>query len=271
VLGSRCKCGAVRVRRRADPEPRQEEAQKSSDGELATDGQRGRHDVTYISCYSSYRLTRCSVTCPGIYIWLQYSCMEPLFLGGHPALDFINTTFCPEGERVEVIGNGAAFVDWLIRAGLLTEIAAARLKRRLGVQGLDGAASEARALREWASRWISRWSRDPDGDYGVELRRLNGLLHHARYHRELVSEGDHWRLRECSNTDSGEDLLAVIATQVALLVTNEAPTLVKACAGVGCTLWFLDGTKGHRRAYCSASGCGNRAKVAAFRARQKVT
>jgi predicted RNA-binding Zn ribbon-like protein len=197
--------------------------------------------------------------------------MEPLFLGGHPAIDFINTTFCPEGERVEVIENGAAFVDWLLRAGLLTDTAAARLKRRLGAQGLDAAASEARALRDWASGWISRWSRDPYGDYGAERRRLNGLLHHGGYHRELVSEGDHWRLRECSNTDSGEDILAVIATQIALLVTSEAPTLVKQCAGLGCTLWFLDRTKGHRRAYCSASACGNRAKVAAFRARQKAT
>lgn len=197
--------------------------------------------------------------------------MDPLFLGGHRAIDFINTTFCPEGERVEVIGNGAAFVDWLIRANLLTDTAAARLKRRLGVQGLDAAASEARALRDWASSWIERWSRDPDGDYGTEVRRLNGLLHHGGYHRELVTEGNHLQLRECSNTDSGDDLLAAIATQIALLITSEAPTLVKSCAGPGCTLWFLDRTKGHRRAYCSASACGNRAKVAAFRARQKLT
>ncbi len=197
--------------------------------------------------------------------------MEPVFLGGHPAIDFINTTFSPEGERVEVIGNGAAFVDWLIRAGLLSDAAATRLKRRLGAQGLDAAAGEARALRDWASGWISRWSRDPDADYGAELRRLNGFLHRGGYHRELISEGGHWRLRECSNADSSEDLLAVIATQIALLVTSEAPGLVKPCAGQGCTLWFLDRTKGHRRAYCSAAACGNRAKVAAFRARQKST
>jgi len=196
--------------------------------------------------------------------------MEPLFLGGHPAIDFINTTFCPQGERIEMIGSGAAFMDWLVRAELLPDAAAARLKRRLGVQGLDAVAGEARVLRDWASRWISRWSRDPDGDYRAELRRLNGFLHHAAYHREIVSEGGQWQLRECSNTDSGEELLAFVATQVALLVTNEAPALVKPCAGAGCTLWFLDRTKGHRRAYCSASVCGNRAKVAAFRAREKV-
>ena len=196
--------------------------------------------------------------------------MEPLFLGDHPAIDFINTTFCPQGERVETLGNGAAFMDWLIKAGLLTETAAARLKRRLGAQALDAVAGEARALRDWASSWISRWSRDPGGDYGAELRRLNGFLHRGAYYREIVSEGREWRLRECSNIETGEDLLAAIATQIALLVTTEAPSLVKSCAGAGCTLWFVDRTKGHRRSYCSASVCGNRAKVAAFRAREKV-
>jgi predicted RNA-binding Zn ribbon-like protein len=32
-------------------------------------------------------------------------------------------------------------------------------------------------------------------------------------------------------------------------------------------MWFYDRTKGHRRRWCTSTGCGNRAKVAAFRAR----
>jgi predicted RNA-binding Zn ribbon-like protein len=40
-------------------------------------------------------------------------------------------------------------------------------------------------------------------------------------------------------------------------------------AGAGCTLWFVDRTKAHRRIFCSATTCGNRAKVAAFRQRQR--
>ena len=50
------------------------------------------------------------------------------------------------------------------------------------------------------------------------------------------------------------------------------PALLKACAGADCTLWFLDRTKAHRRMFCSATACGNRAKVAAFRRRaQRAT
>ena len=43
--------------------------------------------------------------------------------------------------------------------------------------------------------------------------------------------------------------------------------LVRLCEGKACVLWFYDRTKGHRRRWCTSTGCGNRAKVAAFRAR----
>jgi predicted RNA-binding Zn ribbon-like protein len=195
--------------------------------------------------------------------------MEPLFVGGHPAIDFLNTSFFPRGERVETLGDGEAFLEWLIRADLLSESAAASLKRALGVRGLDAVAAEARAIRDWTSNWISRWSPAPDEDYRPELRRLNGLLRKARYHRELVSKKGRWQLIDRRDIESGEDVLALLAMQIGLLVTSEDPTLIKRCAGKECTLWFLDRTKAHRRLFCSATVCGNRAKVAAFRARQR--
>ena len=40
-------------------------------------------------------------------------------------------------------------------------------------------------------------------------------------------------------------------------------------AGGDCSLWFLDRTKAHTRLLCSAAACGNRAKVSAFRKRQR--
>lgn len=78
-----------------------------------------------------------------------------------------------------------------------------------------------------------------------------------------VHVADRWRI------DSAEVLIAVVAAQVASLIATEQPALVKRCAGPGCTLWFVDGTKAHSRLFCSAAACGNRAKVAAFRERQR--
>ena len=44
----------------------------------------------------------------------------PLFVAGHPALDFLNTAFAPDGQHMEAIGSGPAFLDWLVGAELLT-------------------------------------------------------------------------------------------------------------------------------------------------------
>ena len=78
------------------------------------------------------------------------------------------------------------------------------------------------------------------------------------------------RIVDQDRLESVNTLLALIARAVATLVSEEQPSLVKSCAGASCTLWFLDRTKGHRRIFCSATGCGNRAKVAAFRERQRT-
>lgn len=194
--------------------------------------------------------------------------MEPVFLGGHPALDFLNTSFSPQGERVDVIPDGRALLEWMVRAGLVAE-SADRLRRRLSAERVDAVASEARRIRLWAEAWIARWSLAPVADYRAELRRLNAWLRHGTWHREMQTVNGRLAIVELGRVDDAEDLLGLIAFQLASLVVREDPTLVRRCAGEGCTLWFLDRTKGHRRLFCSASACGNRAKVAAFRARRR--
>jgi predicted RNA-binding Zn ribbon-like protein len=195
--------------------------------------------------------------------------MAPLFLGSHPALDFLNTRCAPQGQTIEWIGDGRSFVDWLMAAGLLDGAGATRLQRRFGLKALDAAAEEARRVREWARAWIARWREAPDGDYARELALLNGRLARAGLQRQVLATEDGFQLTESNRFESVDELMAIVATQIALLVTNEAPSLVKQCAGPACTLLFLDRTKSHRRLFCSAAACGNRAKVAAFRERQR--
>jgi predicted RNA-binding Zn ribbon-like protein len=143
------------------------------------------------------------------------------------------------------------------------------MKRRFRAEALDAVATEARRFREWAGGWISRWRDAPGGDYKAELRRLNRLLERAKGYREAVVTKNGMQLIERCRMDSADELIVLVATQVALLIATEQPALVKHCAGTGCTLWFLDRTKAHGRLFCSAAVCGNRAKVAAFRERQR--
>lgn len=197
--------------------------------------------------------------------------MRPLFLGGHPALDFVNTRPAPRGEAHELIADGRSYAAWLEGAGLLQGGTAAALERRLGATALDAAAAQGRELREWARAWIRRWQEAPATPFGSELRRLNQLMARGTRHPHLVRTDDGIQFTERWRIDSADALTAVVAAQIASLVSGEDPALVKQCAGPGCTLWFVDRTKARRRVFCSAAVCGNRAKVAAFRERQRST
>ncbi len=195
--------------------------------------------------------------------------MEPLFLGGHPALDFLNTRPTPRGEPVELIGDGRSYAEWLERAGVLQGTTASTLERRFGLAALDAAASQARKLRSWAGDWIARWRDAPGGNYGQELRRLNSVMARASCYPEIVAAKDALQIAERWRLQSVDELTALVAAQIASFVATERPALVKQCAGPGCTLWFVDRTRRHSRLFCSAAACGNRAKVAAFRERQR--
>ncbi len=195
--------------------------------------------------------------------------MTPLFLGSHPAMDFFNTAMTPMGTPVELIGDGRAFVDWLVAAGLLEAAAATRDRRRFGVEALDAVATTARELRGWARDWIERWREDPTVDYTIEVRRLNLLLSRGNGFRQIVATDDGWQVVDHSRVDVAADLVLLIAPSIAALVTTEEPTCVRRCVGHACSLMFVDRTKAHRRLFCSAGTCGNRMKVAAFRERQR--
>jgi predicted RNA-binding Zn ribbon-like protein len=195
--------------------------------------------------------------------------MKPLFIGNHPALDFLNTRPTPGGAPIELIGDGSSYVAWLEAAHLLPATTGSTLEGRFGAAALDAAAAEARDLREWARVWIARWRHAPATTYRAALRRLNQLMARASRFPALASTTNGLEVTERWRVDSAEDLIAIVATQIASLVATEQPAFVKRCAGPGCTLWFVDRTKAHRRLFCSATACGNRAKVAAFRERQR--
>lgn len=184
-------------------------------------------------------------------------------------MDFLNTSLSPKGKPIELIGEGRSFVAWLVSAGLLDASEASKMRRRFRAEALDAVAAEARRFREWGGDWISRWRDAPGGDYKAELRGLNRLLERAKGYREAVVTKNGMQLIDRCRMDSADELIVLVATQVALLIATEQPALVKQCAGTGCTLWFLDRTKAHGRLFCSAAVCGNRAKVAAFRERQR--
>ncbi len=78
--------------------------------------------------------------------------MRPLFIANHPAIDFLNTALAPNGEPIETIAGGTAFLHWMVDARFLEQAVADALARRVGAKALDAAAAEARKVRELGAR-----------------------------------------------------------------------------------------------------------------------
>jgi predicted RNA-binding Zn ribbon-like protein len=53
------------------------------------------------------------------------------------------------------------------------------------------------------------------------------------------------------------------------LLGGEAADRIRQCEGPPCAVLFVDTSRKGQRRWCSMSACGNRAKAAGFRAREK--
>lgn len=198
------------------------------------------------------------------------SSTPPIVVGGHLALDLLNTVVAPQGQPIEFLPNGAALLDWLVATGVLDGDEARIVRRRFPGPALEATARKAVLLREWLRPIVNRSaSRGAASPSATELRHLNDLLAREIGVLEVVPSGRGFTTRVVRRWASATDLLAPVIAAIADLFTVENFHLVRGCAGPSCTLWFLDRTKGHRRRWCAMEVCGNRAKVGAHRRRTR--
>jgi len=200
----------------------------------------------------------------------------PFFIGGAPALDFLNSIASPVDVPVEWLSSGEDFLNWLSQAQLVRPEVLQNIRRSAGPGELDAAAAQARALRDWFRQFVTSHmgsSLAPeaireieplnrllarDEVYGQVVRRQGGADGESTLPLEFVADR-RWR--------SPDSLLLPLAKVMADLLTTVDFTHVKACEWHACTLLFVDTTKGRMRRWCSMAVCGNRAKQAAHRKR----
>jgi predicted RNA-binding Zn ribbon-like protein len=195
----------------------------------------------------------------------------PFFIADHPALDFLNSIASPKGVPVEWLRDGRDLVDWLEQANVIAPDVAARFRRSNDQRALDGVAGRAREFRDWLREFVTRHMGKPLTTGAAKtLRTLNELLAGDTSYPMVEAGGGEQalRFRRVNRWDSPEELLHPIADAAADLICTMDFRLINACEGSTCTLLFLDRTKAHARRWCSMAVCGNRAKVAAHRARK---
>jgi predicted RNA-binding Zn ribbon-like protein len=206
---------------------------------------------------------------------------DPFFIGDHRALDFLNRVAAQWGRQIEWLASGSDLIAWLEHAGAVPADVAAQFREHTGTRALDAAAAQARELREWFRTFVRNHAGKSLPAAALrELGPLNRLLERDEAYRQIETArqvrggrgGDaphplHWEAKR--RWGSPKALLLPIADAIGNLVCQEDFALIRKCEGLGCTLWFLDVSKGHARRWCSMAICGNRAKVAAHRARAR--
>lgn len=197
-----------------------------------------------------------------------------IFIADSKGLDFLNSVATPIDVPVDWIDDGEGLLAWLDEAHLLPRTTLHAIRDRALPGELNAVAAQARDLRDWFRSFVRRHKGKPltAKDLG-ELDPLNHLLERDEmYARVIVRQGaggSHLALESQRRWRSPESLLQPIAEALAILLTDEDFSHIKACEGPTCTLLFVDRTRGHTRRWCSMEICGNRAKQAAHRSRRK--
>jgi len=185
------------------------------------------------------------------------------FLGGHPALDFINTVggrthttvnrYTVDRERLESVDD---LYTWATEAGMA-------VKARAPKAMLERAIAFREALYRLFKAVAEQRRPDPKD---VEL--LNRELALARAHEKLTFTSGAAAVT-WDDRDSPELPLRIVARSAVELLTSPQVSRVRICGGESCGWLFLDTSRNRSRQWCDMSDCGNVAKVRRFREKQR--
>ncbi|MCW6006278.1 CGNR zinc finger domain-containing protein [Micromonospora sp. CPCC 205371] len=197
---------------------------------------------------------------------------ELRIVGGHPALDLVNTV-APRvpggGAHLEYLESPADLLAWALRIGVVDEASAEAVSAAWQAQPATAGQALRAALdiRESAYTVLS----GSGDDIGAALDRLALRWAAAAARSSLVAGGGQVRL--VVGTDpalSIPDRLAHAAVE--LLRTVDAAHL-KACPldEGGCGWLFLDQSRNGSRRWCAMADCGAQAKARKLTARRRAS
>jgi predicted RNA-binding Zn ribbon-like protein len=181
-------------------------------------------------------------------------------VGGHLALDFVNTTDEQDPAGEDVLQTAVDLRTWGERCGVLSASAsladgAAELTRALGVREL---------LHELFVARIKGKRAKP-----ARLDELSALAAEA-YAAATLQPADAGRVRwRWSERDLASVRHAVVTQALELLEIDPSGRL-KECPGENCGWLFLDTSKRGNRRWCSMSECGQNAKDQQRRSRRQA-
>jgi len=191
-----------------------------------------------------------------------------LFVGNQLALDFLNTCPVQNGEPTELLADFAALLRWFQAAEVLSPAQVSRLSQQWGGSAQARRAVEAmRRLREKLRKEVLTLENGGTVHRAV-IDEVNRLMSEHPMLIRLKTTGNASSMELWFDPRRPEDLFAPLAHGAATLFASADRNRLRKCGN--CVLHFYDTSKKGTRRWCSMQLCGNRLKVAAYAARQRL-
>jgi predicted RNA-binding Zn ribbon-like protein len=176
------------------------------------------------------------------------------FVGGRPSLDLVGTLRWRRDDGEEQLVDTSAWRAWVAASGLMVSL----------VGPVDGPAlSCVIDVRESLYRALTAVL-DGRSVPRADLARLNTVAAGSAPDMRLDARGN---VRRAGTVD--QVLTALVRDALDVLGGADRARL-RECVHPGCTRLFIDTSRAGTRRWCGMTECGNKAKVAAFRARRRA-
>jgi predicted RNA-binding Zn ribbon-like protein len=185
-----------------------------------------------------------------------------LWLANWPALDFVNTQIVQTGETIDLLTTGDDLARWLTQVGLVDRVDLSGAK-------LQAALEAARTYRGNLRTGLEHLVKTKRGGLPpLTIASTNAFLqrHNLGFQLQMIDKT--FRLTTAWILRQSEDLCAPIALSFAQLLSTADLRRIRRCKNTSCILYFYDTSKSATRQWCSLDICGNKQRVAAFRARR---
>jgi predicted RNA-binding Zn ribbon-like protein len=177
------------------------------------------------------------------------------FFGGRLWIDFLNTTPVIDGVRQDLIENDDLLRRWAKLAGI-----------DVSSTGNRDSIEDLRALRAFLQREFDRLAGSGRLS-SAALTEINRRIEQSGSRLKLVQNDDAVGLLEHAVL-VGPPVATAVAWDLARFLGDFEPARLRHCDNPACTMQFYDCGKNNRRRWCTMSICGNRDKVANYRARK---
>ena len=183
---------------------------------------------------------------PPAWVW------EFPFRSDRLCLDFVSTLGSRRTLKLERLKAPSDLKRWAREAGMgeLQRASTTELARALQLREAIHALVAAEALKQPASIAV-----------------LNRAAAHPPLVPQLDQAGDSSTWLPSASVDQ---VLSTIARDAIDLQSGSLRTRVKECAGIDCTILFLDTSRPGTRRWCSMEVCGNQLKSASLRAKRQA-